>query len=227
VKRERFLAHCDNNFHQRKPNINPAGCLSPAIPSFEFPSIQGVGRVGGGTSQDPWIVGRIKRRITTMLLIISTLSFLYTTLEFIYSTFIHISFIHSFNFSYLSLAAILNHDKMAPHFSSAYAFQHQEKQTIYPRRGSRCRSQHDTRQLQWSSSWHFRIWRRACLATLQECNGQAAVKRFLHVNTWKTSRKLTWTSAQNLHLKRPEVGIVSEEEDEREPAPLVSKKVSN
>jgi hypothetical protein len=52
-----------------------------------------------------------------MVLIISTLSFLYTTLDFN----------HSFDFSYLSLAAFLNHDKKTPHFSSSSSFQHQEK----------------------------------------------------------------------------------------------------
>jgi len=98
VKCERFLAHCDNNFHQRKAINNPAACFSPASPSSEFPSIRWVGSVGGGTSQDPWIVDRTKRHITTMLLILSMLSFLYTTLQFIYSTFIHISFMHSVYF---------------------------------------------------------------------------------------------------------------------------------
>jgi hypothetical protein len=39
--------------------------------------------------------------------------------------------------------------------------------------------------------------------------------------------QLTPTSAQPLHPERQEVYIVSEEEDEREPAPLASKKVSN
>jgi len=122
-----------------------------------------------------------------MLLIISTLSFLSTTLQFIYSTFIHISFSHSFDFSYLSLTTSLNHDKKAPHFSSSSSFQHQEKQTIYPWRGSRWQSQQDTRQSQWFSRWHFRIRRWACSATIQESHGQAAIKRFLHVDTWKTS----------------------------------------
>jgi len=171
VKRERRLARCDNDFRQRKPINNTAACLSPAILSSEFPSIQGVGSVGGRTSQDPWIVDRMKRRITTMLLIISTLSFLYTTLYFIYSTSIHISFSNSFNFWYLSLAAFLNHDKKAPHFSSSSSFQHQEKQTIYPPRGSQWRSQHDSRQLPWSLRWHFRMRRRACSVTIQESNG--------------------------------------------------------
>jgi len=39
--------------------------------------------------------------------------------------------------------------------------------------------------------------------------------------------QLTPTSAQHLHPERWEVYIVSEEEDERQPAPLASKKVSN
>jgi hypothetical protein len=42
-----------------------------------------------------------------------------------------------------------------------------------------------------------------------------------------TATQLTPTSAQPLHPERREVYIVSEEEDEREPAPLASKKVSN
>jgi len=105
-----------------------------------------------------------------------------------YSTFIHISFSHSFNFSYLLLAVFLYHDMKAPHFSSFSSFQHQEKQMIYPQRGSRWRSQHDTRQFQWSSRWHFRIQQRACSATIYENNGQAAIKWFLHINSWKTSR---------------------------------------
>jgi len=97
VKRERFLAHCNNDFCQRKPNNNPVAHLSPANLCSKFPSIQGVGSMGGGTSEYPRIVDRIKRRITTMLLIMSTLSFLYTMLWFIYYTFIHISFGHSCN----------------------------------------------------------------------------------------------------------------------------------
>jgi len=72
--------------------------LSPPILSSEFPSIKGVRNGGGGTSQDPGIIDRIKRPITTMLSIISMLSSLYTTLYFIYFTFIHISFSHSFDF---------------------------------------------------------------------------------------------------------------------------------
>jgi len=97
-KRECFVAHCDNDFRCRKLISNPGACMSPAIRCCEFPSIQGVGSVGGRTSQDPGIVNRMKRRITTMLWLISTLSFPYTTLYFIYSTFIHISCSHSFNY---------------------------------------------------------------------------------------------------------------------------------
>jgi len=153
----------------------------------EFPSIPGVGSVGGGTSQDPWIVDRIRRRITTMLLIISMLFFLYTTLQFIHSTLIHISFGRSFNFSYLSLAAFVNHVKKAPHFSSSSFFQHQDRQTMYPRWGSRWWSQHDTQQLQWLWTWQFRIRQWAPSATIQERNGHAAITRLLHVNTWQMS----------------------------------------
>jgi len=47
-------------FHQKKPINIPIACLSPVILSSEFPSIQGVGRVGGGTSQDHEMVNRIK-----------------------------------------------------------------------------------------------------------------------------------------------------------------------
>jgi len=83
-----------------------------------------------------------------MLSIISMLSVLYTTLSFIYSTFIHISFSHFFDFSYMSLAAFLNHDTKAPYFSSSSSFQHQEMQMIHPWQGSRWRSQDDTQQLQ-------------------------------------------------------------------------------
>jgi len=42
-----------------------------------------------------------------------------------------------------------------------------------------------------------------------------------------TATQLTPTSAQPLHPEHREVYIVSEEEDEHEPAPLASKKVSN
>jgi len=80
VKPECVLAHCVNEFLERKPINNPAACFSPAIPSSEFSSIKGVGSVGGGTSQDPRIVDRIKRHTTMMLSIISTLSLLYSTL---------------------------------------------------------------------------------------------------------------------------------------------------
>jgi len=66
VKQEHLLACCDNDVCQRKPINNPAACWSPAIPSCEFPSIQGIGSAGGGTSQDPWIVDRIKCRIMTI-----------------------------------------------------------------------------------------------------------------------------------------------------------------
>ena len=98
VKHEHFLAHWGNNFCQRRPINHPGACLSPAISSSEFPSVQRVGSLGGGTSQHPGIVGSMNRRITTMLSILSTHSFLYTTLEFIYSTLIHNSDSHSFNF---------------------------------------------------------------------------------------------------------------------------------
>jgi len=91
------LPRCDNDFRQRKPINNPAACLSPAILSSEFSSIQGVGSMGGRRWLDPRIVDRINRQIATMISIISMLSFLYTTLEFIHYAFIDISSSHSVN----------------------------------------------------------------------------------------------------------------------------------
>jgi len=75
---------------------------------------------------------------------ISMLSFLYAMLQFNYATFIHMFFSHSLNFSYLSLAILLNHHKKAPHFSSSPSLQHQEKRTIYAQQWSWWWSQHDT-----------------------------------------------------------------------------------
>ena len=87
------------------------------------------------------------------------------------------------------MAAFLNWDKKALHFaSSSNSFQRQEKQTIYPQRGYRWQSQHHPWHLQLWSRWQFRIQRQAPLATIQESIWQAAIQRFLHVNTWKTSR---------------------------------------
>jgi len=120
-----------------------------------------------------------------MLVIIWTLSFFYTMLDFMYSTFIHISFSHSFNFSYLSLDVFLNHNKKALHFSSSSSFRLHEKQMIYPRQESQSRFQHDTRQLQWSSRGQFRIRWQSSLATIQESNAQVAIRKFHHVNTSK------------------------------------------
>jgi len=48
-----------------------------------------------GQAKYPRIANRIKRPITTMLLITSTVSVLYTMLQFIYYTFFHSSFSHS------------------------------------------------------------------------------------------------------------------------------------
>ena len=95
MKCERCLAHCDNDYHQSKSMNDPVAPWSPAIGSSEFSSSHWDGYVGGGRSQDLGIVDRIKRRIRTMLLTISTLSSLYTMLQFIYSTFIHIACTHS------------------------------------------------------------------------------------------------------------------------------------
>ena len=184
---EPSLACCDIKYLHREPINNPAACLSPAILTSKIPCIQGDGSVGGGTNQDPWIVDRIKRRITMMLLIISMLSLLYTRLQFIYSTLIHISFTHFFNFLYLSHTVFLNHYKEEPHFSSSSAFQHQENQVMYQRRGSRWRSHHETTQLKWLSTGKLRIGRRASSATTQESNGLAPIKIFSHVQNWTTS----------------------------------------
>jgi hypothetical protein len=138
-------------------------------------------------SQDTWIVDRIKRRIPTMVVIISTLSFLHKILWFIHSTFIHIFFTHSLHVVYLPLATFLNHaKKVMPVFSCSF-FQHPENQTIYLWWGSPRRFQHNTQQLQWSSRWQFRIWQQDSSAIIQASNGQPAVKWFLHVNTWKQS----------------------------------------
>jgi len=68
---------------QWKPNSGPEAWLSPAILSSKFPSIQEVGSVSSINFQDPKIIDRIQRPITTKRLIISTLSFLHTTLPFI------------------------------------------------------------------------------------------------------------------------------------------------
>ena len=99
-------------------------CLWPAILSCEFLSIQGVASVGGGTSQDPWIVDKINRCITTMLLIISKLSFIYTMLCYIYSALIHFAFSHIYNYfvlitcrlfkSWQEAAALLHHLLLIP-----------------------------------------------------------------------------------------------------------------
>jgi len=90
-------------------------------------------------------------------------------------------------FSYLSLAAFPNDDMMVPLFSCCCSFRHQEKEIIYSRQQSRCRSKHDTWLLQWSSRVQFRIQWWASLATIQASNGQAAIQWFIHINTWKTS----------------------------------------
>ena len=93
----RYLAHCDNDFHQWKPSNIPVGWFTPGILSSEFVVIQEVDSVVGGTSCDSWTFERIRRHNTTMLLIISTPSFLDTMFWLIYYTFIHISFRHSLN----------------------------------------------------------------------------------------------------------------------------------
>jgi len=80
MKCVRLIPWCDNEFLQSEPMNTSAGCLWPAILCSNFLSIQGVGRVGGGTSQDPRIFDRIKRPILMFLLIRSMLPFLYTPL---------------------------------------------------------------------------------------------------------------------------------------------------
>jgi len=90
-------------------------------------------------------------------------------------------------FSCLSPATFLNHDTLAPHFPSSFSsFQQQENQMIYPRWGSWWWSQHDTERFQQSLQWQFSIRQRPSAATIEATNGQAAMKRFFHVNTWKT-----------------------------------------
>jgi len=90
-----------NPFHlllMKDPINNPAAGLSPATLTSEFPSIQEVGSVGGRTSQDSRSIDRMKRCITTMLLIIWILSSLHSMLYFIYTTFILVCFSHFCNF---------------------------------------------------------------------------------------------------------------------------------
>jgi hypothetical protein len=77
---EPFLACGDPDCCTRKPISSSAACLSPAMLSSEFMWVHGFGSFGGWTSQDIWMITKIKRRITTMLFIISILCFLYTTL---------------------------------------------------------------------------------------------------------------------------------------------------
>jgi hypothetical protein len=97
VKRENVLAHGDNNSSHTKPIINAAACLSPGILISQCPSIEGVRNVGVSTRHDPGIINKIKRYITTVVLIISLLSFLYLTLYCIYTTFNYNSFTQAFN----------------------------------------------------------------------------------------------------------------------------------
>jgi len=97
VKHEHLLDRFHKDICQWKPINNPAAWVSATILSSKFPSIQGVGSVGGGTSHYPRIVDRIKRNIPMMLLVVSMLSISYTTLYFIYYTFIQISFSDSLN----------------------------------------------------------------------------------------------------------------------------------
>jgi len=125
-----------------------------------------------------------------MLPIISTLSFVYIMLWFIYSTLIHISFNYSFIFSYLSLTTFLNHDKKALHFSSSPSsfFPHQEWQTSHQQWSSQWWSHQDTQQLQCSLRWQLCIQQRAPSEAILQRYGQAAIKTFSHVNTWKTYR---------------------------------------
>jgi len=195
---------------------------------FKFPSIKGVGSVGGGTSQDPWIVEWIKWNIMTMLLIISN-PFFFIQCDNSFT-------IHSFTYpldagsivSYVSLVAILYNDKKPTHSSSSSSsFQQEEKEKIYPRRGSRWQSQPGTGKLYRSSRGQFRIWRRTSSVTIQEWNVHAAIKKFLHSNTWKTSRINSSNSrvGKLLHAEYWEVYIVLEEADKREPAPKASRKV--
>jgi len=130
--------------------------------------------------------------------------------------------------SYISPAAFLNHDTKAPHFfCSSSSVQHQEKQMIYPRRGSWWSSQHVTQHLQWSLRWKFRARWPASSGTMQGNNGHAAIERFFHVYILITgcSKSIdccirttpTCWAAGRLYL--------SEEEDERKPVSQASKKL--
>ena len=146
MKNECFLAHCDNDFCQRKPISHLAAQLL-AILSFEFSSIQVVGSVGGRRSQDPRIINRIIRHITTMHLVLLTLSFLYTMLDFIDSTFIDISFSHSFKLFILITCHLFRSWQEGPALCLLLLFlQYVEKQIIYIWQGSCWQSQHDTWQ---------------------------------------------------------------------------------
>lgn len=91
------FAHCNYDFCHKIVVNNPAGCLSPTIYSFQFPSIQGVGGVGSRTTQYPRSVVRIKWHILTILLISSMLSFFYPMVELIYYIFIEINLSYSCN----------------------------------------------------------------------------------------------------------------------------------
>jgi len=98
-------------------------------------------------------------------------------------------------FPYSSFPTFLNLEMETPHFSSSSSsFQLKEKETMYPQRPSRWLSQHNSGQLQCSMQWHFTIWRRASLATMQENNVQVAIERFLQVNTWRTGRSISINS---------------------------------
>ena len=89
-----FLAHCYNDFCQRKPTNNPAVYMSAVSRGAEFPSAQGVANMAVGTCNDLRIVYSITRCITRILLIVSTVSFLCITIQFIHCTFINISICH-------------------------------------------------------------------------------------------------------------------------------------
>jgi len=99
MKCEGFLAYYNHYFGQKKSINNPEACVSLPILISEFPSIQGGRNFGSRRSQDPTIIDRIRRRISTMLLVIPPLSFLYTMLGLIDYTSTYISFGHSVNVS--------------------------------------------------------------------------------------------------------------------------------
>jgi len=184
----KHFGHSYDDVCERKPIINPAVCLSTGILGSEFQSNQGVGSMGDKKSQGRRIIDWTKRRIMTMLQ--SDQRCLYFTQRLSWLT-IHpfkFSMVTPWSLSHMSLTTCSIHAPKAPHFSSSSSsFWHLEKQTISAQQESGCWSQHHTQQLYWMLTWQFRIKWWASSATIQEWNGQAAIKRVLPITTWKMS----------------------------------------